>query len=176
MYKRLLIIVAFIFSLLVLNCEGPQGEIGPTGPAGQDGIQGPPGLDGNSDKQIRIELNINGGIGVNDTTWQYPDVYTQILKFNPNYYTGVDSVILVSCLYSYDSSSKTSMELYNITDNQPIQNSRVETDSTSFTWCVSNNVFASFPNKEITLGYRFKISVLGTGGGMVRAYLLLYRK
>jgi hypothetical protein len=176
MNNRLLILIAFIFSLIVLNCEGPQGEIGPTGIAGEDGIQGPPGLDGNSDKQIRIDLNVNGGSGANDTSWFYSEVYNCVLKFNPYNYTGVDSVLLVACMNTYETPNKIIMELYNVTDNEPIHNSQIETNSTNVTWCISNNIFSSFPNKEITVGYRLKTSVSGLTGGMIRSYLLLYRK
>lgn len=174
MNNTLSILIIFIFSLLVLNCEGPQGEIGPSGPVGEDGIQGPPGLNGNSDKQIRIELG--GGIGANDTIWSYPEVYSHLLKFNPSYYTGVDSILLVACMNSAYTSSKIIIELYNLTDNQPIDKSLLETSSTDFIWCISNNIFFSFPNKEITLGYRIKTNIIGGGGQMVRSYLLLYRR
>lgn len=167
----------FFILIVFLGCEGPQGEIGPVGPAGikgEDGTQGPPGLDGNSDKQIRIDLP--GSFGANDTTWNLDESYNEIIKFNAHNYTGVDSVILVASLYTYDSTANCIFELYNMTDNQPILNSQIQTNSTTFNWYISNNIFSSFPNKEITIRGRIKSSVNGISVQKIRSYILLYRK
>ncbi len=136
MLNKLLIILVSVFSLLVISCEGPKGDIGPTGPTG---IQGPPGMDGNSDKQIRFDLG--GAFGTPSTTPFMFDEVWSLIKFNVYNYTDVDSVVLYGILESNNSNTDCIVDLYNWTDDVVIPGSEIRSNSTDPVWVYSSNFF-----------------------------------
>jgi hypothetical protein len=168
-----------MFFLFLIACEGPTG---PQGPIGETGQQGSTGNDGTSDKQIRIEFESFSN-STTDTAWVFTHPLTFITNFDKDYYVGVDSLIFNVNIGSTNLNTNCIVELFNLTDNQPISNSLLFTnDTTKFPysflggkWCKSANLLNSFPNKEITVAVRFKSDRYGTLVNINKGMLLLYR-
>ncbi len=157
--------------------QGPQGIQGPQGTQGPAGPQGQAGADGNSDKQIRFEINTGYGLGISDTTGYMANPNMGIIKFDPNYFAGVDSVVFVSFLKTENSSADCILELYDATDNSVIAGSRISSNSVNGEWVESGNILNSLPKKEITLTAYIKSGQ--NNNVLVNAfpiYLFLYRK
>ena len=161
---------SFLVILLFISaCEGP------TGPEGTSG------MNGTSDKQIRIEFGSFSN-STSDTSWII--TLPTIINFNKDYYVGIDSIIFVVNIGSSNLNTNCVVELFNLTDNLPIQGSTVLTnDTTKFPgfiiggkWCYSANIINNLPSKEITLGARFKSDNYGNLVNINQGMLLLYRE
>lgn len=102
----------------------------------------------------------------------------ELLKFSKKNYVGVDSIILVSNAYVGDQANTSIVELYNITDNIPIANSKIITNNlwspTGF--LQTGNLYNELPDKEITVGISLKSGNAGMFAATGSAYLILYRK
>ena len=109
-----------------------------------------------------------------------------LYKFNISNYPGVDSVVFMAFLGTDDSNTTCSVELFNKTDNVPINDSILESNryvggnpaNPPYEMKQTGNIYNDLPpNKEITLTFRIKsetegVSVL-TG---FRCYLYLYKR
>lgn len=104
-----------------------------------------------------------------DPTYNFPD-------FNKNYFQNVDSIIFVPSLNTIDPYTKCIVELYNITDQVPIQNSLVESYSQGWNFSYSKNIYDYLPDKKIDLGMRIRSEKEGNfvSTGMV-SYLYIYK-
>ncbi len=169
--KDVLMILAF-YSLLLSSCT-------------KEGPMGPSGKDGSVDKQIRFDLQHINNFSTTDTTLAtLENSPCGIHQFNIGNYTGIDSVIFVvydigtasGCCGAPDVNESAKIELFNLTDNQPIANSEITSDDiTQGTFRSSENIVNSFPDKTIDIGIRIifnKNMYMHTG----HMYLFLYRK
>jgi hypothetical protein len=132
------------------------------------------GQSSTSDKQIFLPINYS----VN-TTSTTPFIGGELVKFSKRNYPNVDSIILVANPYVADVSNSAILELYNITDSVPVNNSIITTSNlhgTSPPFLQSANVYNSLPDKEITLGIRFRSGNQGKFAASGHPYLILYRK
>ncbi len=166
MHNKLLIILVSVFSIILLNCKGDRG---PTGP---DGVQGPPG---SNDKQIRIAFP--SGITTFDTTWETLETAFALFSFNVDNYVGVDSVIFSVVTTMNNEQDTCFVQLFNLTDNLPIESSYIWSNNYESVRIMSGNIFNELPNKEIDLTIRIHGSI-GEYPNIVFAstpYLILYR-
>lgn len=126
-----------------------------------------------SDKQIFLSINFSA-----NSTSTVPIIGGQLLKFSKKNYPGVDSIILVANPYVDDVTNTSNVELYNITDNLPINNSKITTSNlfSATTFLQTGNVFGQLPDKEITLGIRFSSGTDGKFASSGSSFLILYRK
>ena len=166
--KKLL--VFFVSCVFLISCE----KEGPQGPTGKDGV---------TDKQIRFDLGWSFANGYESDTVIYAiSSGMGISQFNFNYYPDIDSVIFI--LYNIktmtrsasDISASVKIDLYDLTNKEPIPNSEIISDDISIgSFVQSKNLVNSFPNQTIDLGVRVIFdfnNFAETGAG----YLFLYRK
>lgn len=130
------------------------------------------GINGNYDKQIIIRV-LDAPVSL---TPRSELIVSAIPGFNKSNFVGVDSIVLFAQPYSGDQPvSLSKVELYNITDNQVIENSAV-TSSTLYSYnyfLSSGNFYASIPEKTIDLGIRLTGTYSANSGSVI---LMLYRK
>lgn len=129
------------------------------------------------DKQIRIRF---GGLDIatDSDEWTKTRYETlTLIKFNKNNYPGVDSIIFTPSAYSNAAGINCYVQLYNLTDNVPIENSTVQSDVYDYIFIDSGNIYNYLPDKEIDLAIRIKSGRKGTivSTGVVN-HLFLYRK
>jgi len=165
MKKIVLILTLYILTFLIYSCKGPEG---PAGPPGKDG------KDGETDKQIRMELAVWNG-GTEDNQWTS---VLGLIKFDKRNYIGVDSIIFVANIYTYDTTNFCIAELFNYDGGIVIQNSTIQSNTlySYISFTQSGNIYQTLPDKEINIGLRFRSSVKGKTSGIAYRYLFLYRK
>lgn len=130
------------------------------------------------DKQIVIPIAYSGS-----TSSTAGITGIGVIKFNKNNYPGVDSITLVGNPTIWNNGNASIVELYNMTDNTPINNSMItSTKMTSnpyidpLLFIQSGNVYNSLPNHEITIGLSFRTTVAGMTAVSGQCFLYLYRK
>ncbi|WP_298550275.1 hypothetical protein [uncultured Algibacter sp.] len=137
------------------------------------------GIDGGFDEQIRLYLIKGAGNGVG--TRNTPDIGGEIIDFDKRNYIGVDSIIFIPKLRTEIANTAIIAELYDITNNRVINNSRVSSTSTVSTLVESANVYSDLPEEEIDLAIKLTPgdNTLGqnvrTGYAFGTSYLMLYR-
>jgi len=126
-----------------------------------------------TDKQIFLSINFSA-----NSTSTTPVIGGELIKFSKNNYPGVDSIIFVANPYVSDVANTSNVELYNLTDNVPINNSKITTGNLYGyrSFLQTQNVFNQLPDKEITLGIRFSSGNAGMFAAVGSAYLILYRR
>lgn len=129
------------------------------------------------DKQIRIRF---GGLDIatDSDEWTKTRYETlTLIKFNKNDYPGVDSIIFTPSAYSNASGINCYIQLYNLTDNVPIENSTVQSDVYDYIFIDSGNIYDYLPDKEIDLAIRIKSERRGTivSTGVIN-YLFMFRR
>ena len=162
----------FFLTVYQLGCTGPKGDQGPIGPSG---INGENGSNGVSDKQTRIYFPY-ANTGTSNTSGLVLPSYSYIIAFNKANHVNVDSIVFVADLSSDSSSVFCQVELFNVTANEVIGNSLVQTSSVSPTWCYSKNIYASLPSNDMDLSIRIKSTDSRKYVWIIGAALLLYRK
>lgn len=127
------------------------------------------------DKQIRLE--IDGSISNSSSEWlntQY-ETYT-LINFNKHNYIGVDSIVFFGSLYTSDVNNTVYLELYNMTDSTPIQNTTLTSNINDYIFMSTDNIYDYLPDHEINLGLRVRSQNEGIGvSSGARSYLFLYR-
>jgi hypothetical protein len=126
-----------------------------------------------SDKQIFLSINFSA-----NSTSTTPITGGQLVKFSKNNYPGVDSIILVANPYVDDVTNTSNVELYNITDDVPINNSKIVSSNlfSGTTFQQTGNVYGQLPDKEITLGIKFSSGTDGKFASSGSCFLILYRR
>jgi hypothetical protein len=130
------------------------------------------GVNGNYDKQIIIRV-LDAPVSLAPRSEL---IVSAIPGFNKSNFVGVDSIVLFAQPYSGDQPvSFSKVELYNITDNQIIENSAVSSSTLySYNYFLSSeNCYASIPEKTIDLGIRLTGTYGANSGSVI---LMLYRK
>ncbi len=187
-YKSTSIMFFIIFLLLMLNgCvggsdgdQGPQGEQGSQGQQGEQGstgAQGPQGLPGVGvyDKQIRFEYDFQDFLVATNTSWVMSPNACLLTKFNIENYIGVNRIVFSAAIESANGANNCFVELYDLTNDVPISQSTVQTNSTTVVWVDTINIFSQFPDEEITLGVRIRSEINGIQVRCRRVALFLYR-
>ncbi len=137
------------------------------------------------DKQIRFDLGWVNSSSSDTVVWSLTNSPTTGLhQFNINYYEQIDSVVFV--VYDiktmidfnpYADTIKTvRIELFDVTNQNPIKDSEIVSDDIKVGTCVSSkNIAKDFPNETIDLGIRiiFDKTLYAEAGPI---YLFLYRK
>ena len=128
------------------------------------------------DKQTRLEIGESNN-STSSTDWYSASFQTyRLIKFNKLNYSNVDSITFVPSLYTSDITNKVYVELYNWTDNVEINNTHMSSNTKDWIFKESVNIYDQLPNKEITLGIRFKSEnssfYVSTG---IRSYLFIYK-
>jgi hypothetical protein len=162
--KRIFDISPIFFIVLIFNCA--QGPSGPAGPAGL------------TDKQIRLEFAFGSllTIGTTDTVPLMIAGGRELIKFDKNNYEGVDSIILVARVQIDSQNHYCNVDLYDLTDSMPIQNSLIQSNNTASTIAESKNIYRTLPDKEISLCTRIWSSKVNANARITQAWLFLYRK
>lgn len=93
--------------------------------------------------------------------------------FNLKNYAEVDSIVYVVKASSHYSNGF--IELYNLTDNQPIPDSKITINTETYSKFVSRNLINKFPDKNIDIGIKLSNSSNGYTYIRENAYLVLYR-
>lgn len=142
------------------------------------------GTNANSDKQVIIPLIFTDGVSfyANKT----PKQVEMIPDFDITRFPGVDSAALFARVTAFEDytgqpiSDPATISLYNITDKTVIANSVITSIpgermyDPMATFQHSENCFAGFPRKKISLGVELSCA---TGSAMAKdLYLILYRK
>ncbi|MBC9929378.1 DUF7151 family protein [Chitinophaga qingshengii] len=137
-----------------------------------------------SDKQVILKL---GGVSASYVTYPVPIAVTQtaiaLPRFNIKNYPGVDSIIMFAAPWGGrnsggDVNSKTKVELYNFTDNAPINNSAVISSASAATakFSSSDNIYSVFPKSEFDLGIKVSGMIPGDFAFSGDVIMILYRK
>jgi hypothetical protein len=141
---------------------------------------------GGFDKVTVLDFGYASGTSSSDWTIAQYGGGLDLYNFNINNYPGVDSVVFTAFLGTYDVNSKCSVELFNKTDNVPINNSILESNryvggspaDPPYEMKQTGNIYHDLPkNKEITLTFRIKsetedVQVLSG----FSCYLYLYKR
>ena len=130
------------------------------------------------DKQIIFQF---GTVTVANARY---NIVMQLPEFNITDYPGVDSVKLMASVYAYPTGSSSSdfppvaiLELFNITDSLPLQNSRILSDRQAPGPLMSSrNVRASFPEKTISLGLKISSRYPGDNAIGANVFMIMYRR
>ena len=123
--------------------------------------------------EIRLQFLTNpGSIGEYvDTLTQVPDSIISLYAFNKANYRHVDSAVLMVLLATprgiYPSPIPGITYLYDHTNNQIIQNSRIENRGPEARWMNSKNIWDDLPDGNLTLGVTLQ-------GAIYDAFLILY--
>jgi hypothetical protein len=138
------------------------------------------------DKEIRFQLGAVISTSEQDTAiWSMDTGPVGIDRFNIGNYDLIDSVVFV--VYGIetmffgengitDTISPLTIELYDLTHNQPIFKSRIVSDDIpNGTFSYSKNLVHCFPNEPIDIGIRMILDHK-LFGFVTREYLFLYRK
>lgn len=135
--------LAFLCTLFILSCQGPQGP------------QGSAGKDSDIENQLRFSVKTSLGLGHSNSDWFIFD--QKILRdFNISDYTGIDSAFFVVAMKSDGAHSECSAMLYNMTDSADISGSQVSLLDSSWQYVESNNILTEFPKKKINLCLKAK--------------------
>jgi hypothetical protein len=150
-----------------------------------NGLPGNNGNDGDGfDKITILDFGYNYGTTSSDWTVAQYGVGLDLYNFNIDNYPGVDSVVFIAFLGTNDVNSKCFVELFNKTDNLPINNSILESNRFAgsgfpvpYEMKQTGNIYNDLPRKEITLTFRIKSETAGvqvhTG---FSCYLYLYKR
>lgn len=133
------------------------------------------GINGGPDKQVIFKFSTIS-VGSNGSG---SEIGMQLPDFNIADYPGVDSIVLMATVYGYPSASPiTTLELYNMTDNEPIaQSAIVSQDRTNMgVLLVSSNARTFFPEKPIKLGLRITAENPSDNAIASNVFMILYRK
>ncbi len=124
------------------------------------------------DKQIILPINFSANVSN-----LQPVIGGELIKFNKQNYTGVDSIILVGNPYVGKSINTAKVELYNLTDDIVIPSSLLSTNKlyNERNFIETGNLYTSLPNKEINLGIRLQTSLDGEFAASGSCFLILYR-
>ena len=132
---------------------------------------------GDFDKLIRIDLG-EFLFSTTSTDWQISsDGYKRLYNFNKLDYTGVDSITFVPSLRTSNASTKSIVQLYNITDDIEISGTEVESNSTEYVFVESNNIYDLLPETPSTLAIRLRSETSGISVGFgINNFLFIYRE
>ena len=133
---------------------------------------------GNQDSIVYLEIPSSSGRAYSAV----PTVWGELLKFKKSDYPGVDSIIFVSSLYVANDTNTSVVQLYDITDQQPVAGSVLSSNKIAFTtsnlygnYIQSGNLYNNIPDKEITLGVSVYSVNSGVFAGVAYSYLFLFR-
>lgn len=141
------------------------------------------------DKQINFELSLHtnhfiGGsyYGYGDTIWSNPyNHYGSCLKnFNKTNYVDIETIVISVPMWSTSENIICYVDLFNLTDSIPIEDSQIESNSLAVVYITSSNLLDKLPDKTIDLALRIKSSVYSTThsynvGVGLNSYLFLNR-
>lgn len=123
------------------------------------------------DKQIIIPI-WSIGAGASGGTGPTGAIKGNLPDFNIKNYAEVDSIVFVVKALAQNSDGL--VELFNITDNQPIPDSKVIINTATYSKYVSRNLINKLPNKNIDIGV--KVSNINSVTYLTDiSYLVLYR-
>ena len=141
------------------------------------------GIDGGYDKQIMFKFSSVFN-GAKDTVINsIQNSGSGLRLFNKSNYTKIDSAVFVAfdiktatdCCSGFDVRKKLKIELFDLTNGQPIINSLIESDDIQKGTCVrSSNFINNLPSGNIELGTRL-IFDKKYFAGISEMYLILYR-
>jgi hypothetical protein len=141
-----------------------------------------------TDRQVRLPFP--SGAGTRSTTYVISDQQVQqaqyLVKFNKLDYANVASIKFgvtitagIDPMNASPSSTNTaSVELFNVTDNVPVQNSEVQvtaSGSTKTLFVESGDLSASLPAKEVQLVIRIKTSDSNHTASAASPYVFIYK-
>lgn len=136
-----------------------------------------------ADKQVRLVIGGNG-LNTRSTEWELSQYQTfHLIKFNKLDYANVDSITFVpsmSILLDPMFPAQTTtchVELFNVTDNVPINNSQLHSNLDEYIFFETGNLYDDLPDREIVLGLRIKSDnpnlAVATG---IRSYIFINKK
>lgn len=157
---KLIIIVALLWSFS--SCKGDKGDLGPAGPPTP------------VDKQLRLTFFSVLGVGRSDTVYYVMQNY-HLFNFKKSDFLGVDSITFAVVGRSLSPTTSFQAQLFDVTDNEFLPGSGVDSNSTSFALVQSGNIFDSLPDKQVTLAVAFRSNTNGVGVELEQAHLFLYR-
>jgi hypothetical protein len=132
------------------------------------------GEDGLNDKLTRIEIPLSNG---NITEGSL--IFGMVIKFNKNDYA-TDSIVFVAAPYTNGEGNTATVELYDLTDNQVITKSILSSNQPyeNSVFQLSQNIYASLPDKEISLGIKLSDDVNGqiAASGLYNTMIFVYKK
>ncbi len=102
-------------------------------------------------------LRFGGLFHTRSTVWDLAGAEEHYLKnFDIRHYSALDSIVFSPMISANDSEGQVYVELFNLTDNVPIINSRLTSRSGSFDPVFTRNILRYFPSKKIDLALRIK--------------------
>lgn len=110
------------------------------------------------DKQVTLYFPISYW-STNTTDFASLPAHSFLTDFDKRDYPGVDSVILVAGLSLDDPSDTVYVRLFNVTDNQEIQNSQISTTNVAidnYNELQTQDIFNSLPDKRVTLAVQIR--------------------
>jgi len=132
-----------------------------------------------TDKQVRFDFQFGSTVWntANSTTGMILPSNFTVLRFELDNYENIDSVIFTSLIWSSQSENNCYAELYNVTDDEVIFGSQVESSTTDDQgeYVFSKDIKESFPNKEITLGIKLRTENEGVPVYIYRACIFIYK-
>lgn len=135
------------------------------------------GDDGGYDKQIRIYFPANGyGYGTSSINGSIESIEC-ISNFDISSYLNADSIVFGSYLNTWNTNVSCTIDLYDMTNGNVINNTTLTSKSTSWEWKMTSiNFLDELPKSPITLGIRMKSQNEGTTVGYYLPMITIYRK
>jgi hypothetical protein len=138
-----------------------------------------PSADVVSDKQVRFDFQFRSSVWNTDnsTTGVILPNNIMLLRFNLANYENIDSVIFTALIWSSQIDNNCYAALYNVTDDQVISGSQIESTMTDAQgeYVFSKDLKEVFPNKEITLGIKLKSQYEGVNVFIYPANIFIYK-
>ncbi|WP_075603736.1 DUF7151 family protein [Saccharicrinis aurantiacus] len=133
------------------------------------------GSDGNVDRQTRIYFN--GSVGTSSTNWEIsPHGSFHLYEFNKLNYPDVDSITFVPSLYTSEPNVKCEVRIFNVTDNEEVLGTELESNSTGYDFIESGDIYNLLPDKKVTLAIQIRSAKEGTYVSTgAHSYLFIYR-
>ncbi|MBX2840293.1 MAG: hypothetical protein KTR26_00875 [Flammeovirgaceae bacterium] len=102
-------------------------------------------------------IRFGGLFHTSSTIWDLAVSEEYYLKnFDIRHYAAIDSIIFSPIISANDSGGQVYVELFNLTDNVPIINSRLVSNAGNFDPVFTKNILRYFPSKKIDLALRLK--------------------
>jgi len=131
----------------------------------------------NTSNDNEVRISFGGRFTTESTDWELAPEYTYIKNFDIRNYNNISSVIFMATVGVQNGNldNVSYARLIDVTNDQIISGSEIETSDTALVWELSQNILENIPEETIDIGIELRSS---NGSGWVEVntpYLILQR-
>ncbi|WP_258098702.1 DUF7151 family protein [Marinoscillum pacificum] len=135
------------------------------------------GIDGGFDEQIQVIIAAMGPAGAYTGSGTTGRIGGELLDFNKQHYTNVDSIVFViEAMRVTDGTQTAYLSLYDLSADEVISGTEISTSSTNYVSLKTSNIYSNLPASSIDLGLFLSTSSPSSTVWITKkCYLILYR-